>query len=108
LQRPGINGLRSVQGAADPAAWLEQALHVDFSSSPDLMRVTLKGSSPEELVPLLDAVREAYLQEAANRNLSDTTAMLDWLNKVIAEEETKLAAARADVSKKAGEMGAPD
>jgi capsular exopolysaccharide synthesis family protein len=81
---------------------------VDFSSSPDLMRITLKGNPPEDLVAVLNAVREAYLLEASNRDVTDKTGTLRWLRQVIADEQTKLEAARADVSKKAGEMNAPD
>jgi len=108
LQKPGVAELPMVQGQSDPVGWLEKELQVDFSSSPDLMRITLKGNPPEDLVTVLNAVREAYLQEASNRDVTDKTGRLGWLRQVIAEEQIKLEAARADVSKKAGEMNAPD
>jgi polysaccharide biosynthesis transport protein len=108
LQKPGVADVPLLQGQSDPIGWLEKELQVDFSASPDLMRITLKGNPPEDLLTVLNAVREAYLQEASNRDVTDKTGTLRWLRQVIAEEQTKHEAARADVSKKAGEMNAPD
>lgn len=108
LQKPGVADLPLLQAEADPIGWLEKELQVDFNSSPDLMRITLKGNPPEDLLAVLNAVREAYLQEATNRDVTDKTGTLRWLRQVIAEEQTKLESAHVDVGKKAGEMNAPD
>jgi len=108
LQKPGVAELPLLQGQSDPVGWLEKELQVDFNSSPDLMRITLKGNPPEDLLVVLNAVREAYLLEATNREVTDKTGTLRWLRQVLAEEQTKLETARTDVSNKAGAMNAPD
>jgi len=108
LQQPGVAELELFKGNADPIGWLEKELQVDFNSSPDLMRITLKGSPPDDLLPVLNAVRESYLQAAAKRDVTDKTGTLGWLRQVIADEEKKLETARADVRRKTAEMNAPD
>src|SRR5262245_13368218 len=90
LQKPGVAELPLLQGQSDPVGWLEKELQVDLSSSPDLMRITLKGNPPEDLLVVLNAVREAYLLEATNRDVTDKTGTLRWLRQVIADEQTKL------------------
>ena len=72
------------------------------------MRITLKGNPPDDLVTLLNAVREAYLQEAANRELNDKTASLRWYRQMIEDDEGKLATLQAEVAKKAQAMNAAD
>src|SRR5262249_3802221 len=62
----------------------------------------------DELIVLLNAIREAYLQEGANREVTEKTATLQWLRQVLAEDQAKLEAARAAVTKKAGALKAPD
>jgi polysaccharide biosynthesis transport protein len=108
LQQPGVADLTILNGNADPVGWLEKELQVDFNSSPELMRITLKGSPPEDLLPVLNAVRDAYLQAALKRDVTDKTGTLRWLRQLIADEQTKLETARAEVRTKAGEMNAPD
>jgi len=108
LQQEGIADLSIVRDNTDPIGWLEKELLVDFNSAPELMRITLKGSPPEELLLVLNAVREAYLKEAANRDVTDKRGHLEWLRKLTAEEQGKLDLARAAVREKAAEMNAPD
>jgi polysaccharide biosynthesis transport protein len=108
LQKPGLSDLSFVRDAVDPLANLERDLLVDFGSAPDIMRVSLKGAPPEELIALLNAVREAYLKEGVNREVTEKTATLAWLRQLIAEDQSKLEVARVAVSDKAATLNAPD
>lgn len=108
LQRPGISELEMIRNSSDPATMLEKDLVVDFGSSPDIMRVSLKGSSPEEMIRLLNAIREAYLDEGVNREIKEKNTSLKWLRDLIADEEGKLAVASREVSERAGKLNAPD
>ena len=108
LQRPEAASLSTIRNTPEAVAWLEKDLLVDFSTSPDLMRISLKGNPPDDLVALLNAVREAYLQEAANRELNDKTASLRWYRQMIEDDRGKLATLQAEVAKKARAMNAAD
>src|SRR5262249_2000129 len=87
--------------------WLERDLVVDFGA-PEIMRVSLKGGPPEELISLLNAIREAYLEEAANREFTDKTNQLGWYRQVIAEDQGKLEKAQGAVGRMARELNVPD
>ena len=108
LDRPGVRDLAAVRGTADPVGWLERDLKADFSVSPDILRITLAGPDPAELVTLLNAVREAYLQHGVNKESTDKQAALDRLRGLIDDDRVKLDAARLAVSRKAEQFRAPD
>jgi capsular exopolysaccharide synthesis family protein len=108
LQQPGISDLAVVRSKEDPVGWLERDLLIDFGSSPDIMRVSLKGAPPEELIVLLNAVAKGFLQEGVNRELTEKTAQLNWLRQLLIEEQGRLDLARAAVGQKAGQLNAPD
>ena len=83
INRPGIAELPSVRNNPDPVGWLETNLKADFSVSPEILRITLSGPNPTELIALLDAVREAYLAEGVNKDQTDKKAALDRLQRLI-------------------------
>jgi hypothetical protein len=63
LRRPEVAKLSVVRDHADPVAWLQGALEVDFRFAPDIMRVALRGHKGDELVAVVQAVTDAYLEE---------------------------------------------
>jgi hypothetical protein len=58
-----VQRLSILQKEKDPQEWLESALQFDFTLSPELMRVSLSGDQPDELVILLNAIIEAFNKE---------------------------------------------
>lgn len=58
--------LKSIDSNPDPVTWLETALQADFSLAPEHLRITLKGANPDELLLILNAVRESYLSICVN------------------------------------------
>jgi capsular exopolysaccharide synthesis family protein len=108
LQRPGVSELQVVKSVADPVGWLEGELKVDFSVSPEIMRITLSGADPRELLVLLDAIREAYLAEGVNKETTDKQTALQRIRFLIDEDKAKLDEANRAATAKAEEFRAPD
>jgi len=108
IDRPEIRALAAVRNSTDPVGWLERDLKADFKVSPELLQVTLSGPDPNELVLLLDTIREAYLERGVNKETTDKKAALGRIQGLIGEEKGKLVGAQAAVTKKAEELGAPD
>ena len=108
LNRPKVADLAAVRGSADPVGWLERDLKADFSVAPEILRITLAGPDPRELVVLLDAIRESYLQEGVNKEVTDKRAALERLRGLIEEDRAKLDEARLSVARKSEEFRAPD
>jgi capsular exopolysaccharide synthesis family protein len=67
LRRPKVAELDLVRRQPDPVEWLEKDIKADYGLAPDILRVTLTGSEPDGLTSILNAVREAYLQEIVEK-----------------------------------------
>ncbi len=63
LLEPQVADLDVIRGHADPFAWLQENLVVDFTGGQDTLRVSLSMDNPEEAAVLVNAVVRAYLDE---------------------------------------------
>jgi capsular polysaccharide biosynthesis protein len=66
LQRPGVAELNIVRSYEDPITWLEENLKVTFLGDTDIPRVSLEGTEPEELAILVNAVKDAHMEQGVN------------------------------------------
>jgi hypothetical protein len=76
LRPPEVANLSIVRRQADPLAWLARSLVVDFPSSPEVMRVGLQGDPAGDVVVLVNAVKDAYLSDFANRTYTSRNDQL--------------------------------
>jgi Mrp family chromosome partitioning ATPase/capsular polysaccharide biosynthesis protein len=85
LNQPKVSELsmikEAIQGQLDSVEWLEKEVQVDFSVGPEILRIAVTGDKPEELVVLVNALREAYLQKIVNWERSER------VNKIGQQEE---------------------
>jgi len=79
LRDPKVAQLAVVREQTDPLDWLTKDLQVDFNTGPETMRISMIGKDSEGIVILLDAIREAYLREEANK---EHTLRLERLEKL--------------------------
>jgi capsular exopolysaccharide synthesis family protein len=79
LRSAKVSELSIVKKHSDPIEWLETAITVDFTQSPELMRVNLTGDKPQELITLLNAIIDAYLEEVVS---DDQREKLDRISKL--------------------------
>ena len=63
LRKPEIAKLPIVAAQADPVAWLESQLVVDFPGDAELLRVGMKGDKSDQLAKLVNAVVDSYMNE---------------------------------------------
>ncbi len=84
IDRLADKHLSLIENNPDPLGWLETTIQADFALAPEHLRITLKGPKPDELILILDAVRESYLAIGVNteqarrkERLADLTALLD-------------------------------
>ncbi len=68
LRDSQINQLPTVQAHADePVAWLKESLLIDYPDDAEIMRISLRGNRPDDLVEIVDTVVEVYLKEIVQR-----------------------------------------
>jgi capsular exopolysaccharide synthesis family protein len=90
LRRPGVSELSLIRSQDDPAAWLEEQLKVSFLEKTDILRVSLDGTEPKDLAVLVNAVKDAYMEEEVNAQRNKKLALLDDLEKVYLSSDEKI------------------
>jgi succinoglycan biosynthesis transport protein ExoP len=108
LRQPGIDQLNLIRSQPDPALWLEEELKVAFLDKTDILRVSLDGTDPKELADLVNAVKEAYMQEEVNAQRDKKKNLLDDLEKVYISSEEKLHNQRATLRELAQRLKSSD
>ncbi len=105
LRDPKIANLNSVRQQKDPVEWLESSIKTDFPASPELLRVSLPGDDPQELVVLLNAVIDAYMDEVAKNEDQFRLARLQKLKEISNRFEESLRQTRQTYKKLAETAG---
>lgn len=103
----GMN-LTVLQGQADPVAWLEKEIKGDFVTAPEILRISMKGDRPEELMIVVNAVREAFLREVVNREYHERKAMLDNLRTFASKNDEELRLKKREIIRMAEALGSRD
>ncbi len=62
LQQSGISKLKCLRNEPDKVHWLSQHLYVSYTGS-EIMTIGISGPDKDELIKILTAVRDAYMQE---------------------------------------------
>ncbi|MDB5311618.1 MAG: capsular exopolysaccharide biosynthesis protein [Gemmataceae bacterium] len=76
---------------------LAEELKVDIVS-PQILRITLAGSDPQELPVLVNAVKDAYLREVVEAEAGRRVKRKDFLTRAADECEKRLAALRGELA----------
>jgi capsular exopolysaccharide synthesis family protein len=108
LRSPKVQGLVMVQNKADPVTWLEKQLKADYTVAPEILRITLAGEQPDELLLLVAAVREAYLSEMVNKEQNRRLARLEQLKKLYGEFDGSLREKQRALRNLADDLGSRD
>jgi hypothetical protein len=94
LARPAVAQLGVVKRQADPVAWLENSLRVDFPNDAGILRIGLAGRPEKELAAVVDAVAETYLKEVVHAARNQKLVRLDELEKICSQAEEKVRSQR--------------
>lgn len=68
LRRPGVAQLPSIRAEVDPVAWLRQQLSVSFPGNTEILEIAMNGEDPKEVVTIVNAVKDAYMEEVVTRD----------------------------------------
>jgi capsular exopolysaccharide synthesis family protein len=90
LRQPPVAALPLVRSQPDPVQWLERELQVDFSLSPELLRISLEGDRPEELTVVVNAVAKAYMDEVVNKEFNTRQERLEQLKRLYGKFDERI------------------
>ncbi|MFM9961954.1 MAG: polysaccharide biosynthesis tyrosine autokinase [Planctomycetaceae bacterium] len=108
LRKPNIAALAMVRKQQFPVQWLEDSLVVDAYDSPEILRVSLTGDDPNELAAIVNAVKDAYLEEVVNAERKQRIARLNDLERIFEQTEDKVRLKEKRVNDLAQELGTGD
>jgi capsular exopolysaccharide synthesis family protein len=82
LRKPEIQRLQLIQeNKDDQLNWLSGQIIVDFPGDAEIMRVAMRGERPKELATLVNAVKQAYMDEIVNNEREESMRQRDVLER---------------------------
>jgi capsular exopolysaccharide synthesis family protein len=105
LRAPNVKVLEEVTKEVDPVVWLEKKVTVDYTVSPEIMRISISGTEPNNLKTLVEAVREAYLNEVVDKEYKNRLDRLELLKELYSQYELGLKKKREDLKVLANGLG---
>jgi succinoglycan biosynthesis transport protein ExoP len=108
LKDPRVVELGTMGNFTAALSWLDKNLKVDYLLGPETLRVTLSGDNPEEVALVLNAIVEAYLKEAADRENGTQLARIKLLSDKYTEFQGELQRKRKTLQRMSEAMGAED
>ncbi len=108
LRRPGVSDLKTLRGIAHPVEWLQEQLKVGSYNSPEILQIALSGENPEELAALVNAVKDAYLDEVVLADRKKRIARVSELEQIYNDTEEKVRKKEERVEQLARQLGTGD
>src|SRR5439155_16164863 len=96
LKLQKVAELSVVREQTDPLDWLDKRLLADFSVAPYSLRIALVGDRPQELVTLVDAIREVYVKEFFEKDQLDRSERLTALEQMRDDYDRSFRARKKD------------
>lgn len=108
LRQPGISDLETVRTKTYPLEWLEDSVAVDTYNSPEILKISLSGGNPEDITKIVNAVKDAYLDEVVLADRKQRITRLNELERIHSETEEKVRQKEQRVESLAKELGTGD
>jgi capsular exopolysaccharide synthesis family protein len=92
----------------DAVRWLQENIDVHFEPGSELLNICLSGDYPQEVSDLVNAVKNAYLEEVVNVDQKHRSEHLDTLRKLKENYANTLKSERQTLKKLAEQAGSDD
>lgn len=80
-----IKDLPTIKAQKDPIKFLDEEIQVLWQDGSEVIRITFKGTIPDDAKLIVDAVQKAFMANVIQRDVKDKRAFLDDLEKAQAE-----------------------
>lgn len=108
LRNPDVAGCRTLQEIDYPVDWLMKELNVDEQTSDEFLKISLEGEHPEDLALIVNAVKDAYMDEVVYNERNERIEQLRRLEKEFLEKDRKVRAAQENIDRLAESLGTGD
>ncbi|MBN1909746.1 MAG: hypothetical protein JW818_08405 [Pirellulales bacterium] len=89
LQKPEIAQLPLVRSQRAPVTWLTGALMVRFPDGAEVMRVSLEGKNPQDLIDIVNSVVDTYMDHVRRIECEEQEQRLADLDRIYAEKQAE-------------------
>ncbi len=108
LRNPEVTDCRTLQNVEFPIDWLTRELTVEEEVSAEFLRVGLEGEYPADLALIVNAVKDAYLNEVVYDERNKRIERLRQLEVSFEEVDKRVRAAQANIDQLAQNLGSGD
>jgi Mrp family chromosome partitioning ATPase len=108
IKSPEAQAVISENGLENPLSWLTENVVISFPNEGEIMRLSLRAPDGKTAAVLLDAVVQAYLQEAVLSERTTRMSRLSSLEEVHADAEAKARSKRANLRELVDTLGTGD
>jgi capsular exopolysaccharide synthesis family protein len=99
---------KSLANKVDPIEWLAKEIQAEFPNGSEILTVSMSGDDPEELMAIVNAVTQAYLDEIANDETKLRRARHDLLKENWNRYQENLRGKRQELKKLTESVGSDD
>jgi capsular exopolysaccharide synthesis family protein len=107
LRPPEVANLASLKAEDEPLDWVAKRLDVQFLG-PEILRISLSCESAEDARILVDAIKNSYLSDVANKSSTERADKLKRLNDLASVQKQSLTRLRGTLKKLAEDNGVFD
>lgn len=90
LRDPDVSQLSMLKNEPDKARWLKDNLIVGYLGDSEIMRIMMRDAHPQEMVSIVNAVKDAYLVEVASSGRDEKRRQLETLRNEFKSLEDKI------------------
>ena len=108
VKNDAVKRLPVIAESADPVAWLDEELKVEFGDNSEIMTVSLAGKEPQSVLTIVNVVTQAYLQEIENQERKSRSRRVAELDNIYVAAKEKLRVKRDTLRRRADELGTSD
>lgn len=108
LRNPQVADCPTLKPITHPVDWLMGKLKTDDTISPEFLKVVLEGQHPRDLALILNAVKDAYLEQAVFMSKNAKIDELRRLEERFDEINKRVVAAQDRIDKLAENLGTGD
>lgn len=108
VRRDGVMDTQTLKDVKHPVEWLEKQLQVESDISPEFIRISLNGEHPEDLAIIVNAVKDAYLEDVPYNEHKDRIEKLKAAEAEFAELDQKVRKNEERIDQLASDLGTSD
>ncbi|MCS7306529.1 MAG: polysaccharide biosynthesis tyrosine autokinase [Thermoguttaceae bacterium] len=108
LKKPGVSQCEYIKQEDDPLTWLRENIQVSFPGNSEILQIALTGDDPSQLVTIVNAVKDAYMEEVVGVDRENQLRRKQVLEQSYHRNLAEIKRKTTQYEQLANELGAPD